>query len=193
MNLPRAGVRSDFRRFAELNSELDELEEEFSALKLSLPLQLGDLKNLDTIATNLVDAINEIATNLVDAINELLTQIKEKTSYGVVSGLTVTAQDTPDMTVNVSSGVIYMQDGERFEVEADTMAVAEADADNPRIDIIYINGTGLVSYMPGVAAEQPTAPETPSSSQLLAEIAVAKNATAIETANITDKRKLIAS
>ena len=191
MSLPRAGVRSDFRRFAELNSELDELEEEFSALKLSLPLQLGDLKNLDTKATNLVDAINEIATNLVDAINELLMQIKEKTSYGVVSGLTVTAQDEPDMSVNVSSGIIYMQDGERFEVEADTVAVAEADADNPRIDIIYINGTGLVSYMPGVAAEQPTAPETPSSSQLLAEIAVAANATAIETANITDKRKLL--
>jgi len=161
MNLPRAGVRSDFRRFAELNSELDELEEEFSALKLSLPLQLGDLKNLDTIATNLVDAINEIATNLVDAINELLTQIKEKTSYGVVSGLTVTAQDVPDMSVNVSSGVIYMQDGERFEVEADTMNVVEADADNPRIDIIYISGTGLVSYYPGTAAAEPTAPETP--------------------------------
>ena len=120
-------------------------------------------------------------------------QIKEKTSYGVVSGLTVTAQDVPDMSVNVSSGVIYMQDGERFEVEADTMNVVEADADNPRIDIIYINGTGLVSYMPGVAAEEPTAPETPLSSQLLAEIAVAKNATAIETANITDKRKLIVS
>ena len=185
MNLPRAGVRSDFRRFAELNSELDELEEEFSALNLSLPLQLGDLQNLETIATN-----------LVDAINELLMQIKEKTSfsfYGVVSGLEVTAQDEPDMTVNVSSGIIYMQDGERFEVEADTKAVVEADAENKRIDIIYINGTGLVSYMPGVAAAEPTAPETPLSSQLLAEIAVAANATAIETANITDKRKLIVS
>ena len=182
MSLPRAGVRSDFRRFEELNSELDELEEEFSALNLSLLLQLGDLQNLETIATN-----------LVAAINELLTQIKEKTSYGVVSGLEVTAQDIPDMSVNVSEGIIYMQDGERFEVEADTMAVVEADADNPRIDIIYINGTGLVSYMPGVAAEEPTAPETPLSSQLLAEIAVAANATAIETANITDKRKLIVS
>ena len=205
MSLPSAGVRSDFRRFKELkheieelehgfeelNSELDELEEEFSALNLSLPLQLGDLKNLDTIATNLVDAINEIATNLVDAINELLMQIKEKTSYGVVSGLTVTAQDPPDMTVNVSSGIIYMQDGKRFEVEADTMAVEEADADNPRIDIIYINGTGLVNYMPGVAAAEPTAPETPLSSQLLAEIAVAANTTAIETSNITDKKKSI--
>ena len=182
MNLPRAGVRSDFRRFKELNSELDELEEEFSALNLSLPLQLSDLQNLETIATN-----------LVDAINELLMQIKEKTSYGVVSGLTVTAQGVPDMSVNVSEGIIYMQDGERFEVEADTKPVVAADAENPRKDIIYINGTGVVSYMPGIAAAEPTAPETPSSSQLLAEIAVAANATAIGTANITDKRKLIVS
>jgi len=182
MSLPKAGVRSDFRRFKELNSKLDELEEEFSALNLSLPLQLGDLQNLETKATN-----------LVDAINELLMQIKEKTSYGVVSGLEVTEQDTPDMSVNVSEGIIYMQDGERFEVEADTIPVAEADTDNPRKDIIYINGTGVVSYYPGIAEAEPTAPETPSGSQLLAEIAVAANATAIETKNITDKRKLIVS
>ena len=182
MSLPRAGVRSDFRRFKELHDKCDKVDTALTAFKLSSTLQLGDLQRLETIATN-----------LVDAINELLMQIKEKTSYGVVSGLTVTAQDIPDMSVNVSSGVIYMQDGERFEVEADTMNVVEADADNPRIDIIYINGTGLVSYYPGTAAVEPAAPETPSSSQLLAEIAVAKNATAIETANITDKRKLIVS
>ena len=183
MNLPRAGVRSDFRRFEELHDKCDKVDTALTAFKLSSTLQLGDLQNLKTIAT----------TNLVDAINELLMQIKEKTSYGVVSGLTVTAQGVPDMSVNVSSGVIYMQDGKRFEVVADTMNVIEADEDNSRIDIIYINGTGLVSYYPGTAAAEPTAPETPSGSQLLAEIAVAKNAIKIEAANITDKRKLIVS
>ena len=182
MNLPRAGVRSDFRRFEELHDKCDKVDTALTAFKLSSTLQLGDLQNLKTIATN-----------LVDAINELLMQIKEKTSYGVVSGLEVTEQDTPDMSVNVSEGIIYMQDGERFEVEADTKPVVAADADNSRIDIIYIDGTGVVSYMPGIAAAVPTAPETPSSSQLLAEIAVAANATAIGTANITDKRKLIVS
>ena len=179
MNLPRAGVRSDFRRFEELNYELNELKDDFNALGLSLPLMVGDMQTLETISTT-----------LVDAINELLMQIKEKTSYGVVSGLEVTAQDEPDMTVNVSSGIIYMQDGERFEVEADTKAIVEADAENPRIDIIYINGTGVVSYMQGEAEAEPEAPETPSGSQLLAEIEVAADATSIETENITDKRKL---
>lgn len=178
--LPKAGVKSDFRRFEELNDKVDKVDTALTAFKLSSTIQLGNLQDLETIATN-----------LVGAVNELLTQIKEKTSYGVVSGLVTTAQDVPDMSVNVSSGIIYMQDGERFEVVADTMNVIEADADNPRIDIIYINGIGLVSYYPGTAAEVPEAPETPSGSQLLAEIAVGALVTKIEAANITDKRKII--
>ena len=219
MNLPRAGVRSDFRRFKELNSELDKLEEEFSALNLSLPLQLGDLQNLETIATNLVDAINEHETqintlddeidahkadvgdktnltttdktNLVNAINELLMQIKEKTSYGVVSGLEVTAQDEPDMSVNVSEGIIYMQNGDRFEVDTDVISVDTADTTNARKDIIYVNSTGEITYLAGTAAEVPEAPSTPTGGLILAEIAVAANTTAIETSNITDKKKSI--
>lgn len=168
MSLPSAGVRSDFRRFEELEYEIEELEHGFEELEHGIE-------------------------ELEHEIEKLKMMLEEKTSYGVVSGLEVTAQDIPDMSVNVSEGIIYMQDGERFEVEADTMNVMEADADNPRIDIIYINGTGEVSYTQGIAAAVPEAPETPSSSQLLAEIAVAADATAIETANITDKRKLIVS
>lgn len=178
--LPKAGVRSDFRRFEELNDKYDKVDTALTSFKLSSTIQLGNLQDLETIATN-----------LVGAVNELLTQIKEKTSYGVVSGLVTTAQDEPDMSVNVSSGTIYMANGDRFEVVADTMNVIEADATNPRIDIIYINGTGLVSYMPGTAAAEPEAPETPLGSQLLAQIAVAANTTAIETSNITDKKKSI--
>ena len=204
MSLPRAGVRSDFRRFKELNSELDELEANLTALSLGLSIQVGNVENLETVATNLVDAINElltqignvenletVATNLVDAINELLTQIKEKTSYGVVSGLNVTAQDVPDMTVNVAEGTIYMQNGDRFEVDTDVITVDTADTTNARKDIIYVNSTGEITYLAGTAAAVPEAPSTPTGGLILAEIAVAKNATAIEAANITDKRKTI--
>lgn len=179
MNLPRAGVRSDFRRFKELNFDLDELEANLTALSLGLSIQVGNVENLETVATN-----------LVDAINELLTQIKEKTSYGVVSGLNVTAQDVPNMTVNVAEGTIYMQNGDRFEVDTDVITVDTADTTNARKDIIYVNSTGEITYLAGTAAAEPEAPETPSGSQLLAEIEVAADATAIETENITDKRKL---
>jgi hypothetical protein len=160
-------------------------------------LDATDEKIVDMLDT-IEQTIGQLRTQILGMLNaieqtieHLQTQIIEKTSYGIVSGLEVTAQEVPDMTVNVSSGIIYMQDGERFEVEADTIAVVEADEENPRIDIIYINGTGLVSYMPGIAAEEPTAPEIPLGSQLLAEIAVAANATAIEAANITDKSKVL--
>jgi hypothetical protein len=182
--LPKAGVKSDFRRFEELNDKVDKVDTALTAFKLSSTIQLGNqLGNLQDLET--------IATNLVGAVNELLTQINERSQYGVVTGLVTTAQDEPDMSVNVSSGTIYMANGDRFEVVADTMALIEADADNPRIDIIYINGIGLVSYYPGTAAAAPEAPETPSGSQLLAQIAVGALVTKIEAANITDKRKII--
>ena len=177
MSLPRAGVRSDFRRFEELEHEIEELGHEIEELE-------HEIEELE-------DEIEELEEELEHEIEKLKIMLVEKTGYGVLSGLEVTAQDEPDMSVNVSEGIIYMQDGERFEVEADTMPVVEADAENPRIDIIYINGTGEVSYYPGTAAAVPEAPETPSGSQLLAEIEVAADATAIETENITDKRKLL--
>ena len=154
--LPRAGVKSDFRRFEELEYYFNEAKDE-----------------------------------LIEITAALQTQINERSQYGVVTGLVTTAQTTPDMSVNVSSGIIYMANGDRFEVAADAMSVIEADADNPRIDIIYINATGLVSYYPGTAAAVPEAPETPLGSQLLAEIAVGALVTEIEAANITDKRKTI--
>lgn len=207
MSLPRAGVRSDFRRFEELEYEIEELEHEIEELENELEHEIEELENgiegleheiegLEHEIEGLENGIEGLENGfeeLEHEIEKLKMMLEEKTSYGVVSGLEVTAQDIPDMSVNVSEGIIYMQDGERFEVEADTMNVMEADAENPRIDIIYINGTGEVSYMPGIAAAVPEAPETPLGSQLLAEIAVAANATAIETANITDKRKLIVS
>jgi len=70
MNLPRAGVRSDFRRFEELNSELDELEEEFSALKLSLPLQLEELNSeLDELEEEFSDLKLSLPLQLGDLQN----------------------------------------------------------------------------------------------------------------------------
>ena len=133
-----------------------------------------------------------IKSTLSDAsFGKHLTQIKEKTSYGVVSGLEVTAQDEPDMSVNVSEGTIYMQNGDRFEVATDVITVDTADPTNARKDIIYVNSTGEIIYLAGTAAAGPEAPSTPTGGLILAEIEVAANATAIE--NITDKRKLIVS
>ena len=179
MSLPRAGVRSDFRRFEELEHEIEELGHEIEELE-------HEIEELE-------DEIEELEEELEHEIEKLKIMLVEKTSYGVLSGLEVTAQDEPDMSVNVSEGIIYMQDGERFEVDTDVITVDTADTTNARKDIIYVNSTGEITYLAGTAAEVPEAPSTPTGGLILAEIAVAANATAIETTDITDKAKQLFS
>ena len=127
----------------------------------------------------------------VDAsISELSTKVLEKTSYGVYTGLGVTAQSTPNMTVSVATGTIYMANGDRFTPAANTaLAVTAADATNPRIDIVYVNSSGVIAYLAGTAAASPAAPSVPTGGQKLAEISVAAGATTIVAANIADRRK----
>lgn len=129
----------------------------------------------------------------IQAVEDLQLQIKEKTDYGVLSGLTVTAQEVPDMSVSVATGIVYDQYGYRHFVEGDTMAAIDADIENPRIDIIYLNGNYTVSYYPGTPAATPTAPELPANGTLIAEITVGANATSILSDNITDKRRILST
>ena len=137
----------------------------------------------------------EVALAEVGAALALLaTKVKEKTDYGVLSGLVVAAQTTPDMTVTVSAGVAYMSNGTRYAPAAvASLAVTAADATNPRKDIVYLSSAGVVSYLAGTAAATPAAPATPAGGLLLAEISVAANQTTVVTGNITDKRRTLAT
>ena len=137
----------------------------------------------------------EVALAEVGAALALLaTKVKEKTDYGVLSGLVTSAQGTPDMTVSVSAGVAYMSNGTRYAPAAvASLAVTAADATNPRKDIVYLSSAGVVSYLAGTAAATPAAPATPAGGLLLAEISVAANQTTVVTGNITDKRRTLAT
>lgn len=115
----------------------------------------------------------------------------ESTGYGIISGLTVTQSATPNMTVNVATGIVHMANGMRYTPTANlTLAISTADATNPRIDIVYVSSTGIISYLAGTPAATPTVPSTPSGGFLLAQISVSANATTVVNANITDKRKI---
>ena len=121
-------------------------------------------------------------------------RLTEKTDYGVLSGLVVAAQTTPNMTVKTSAGVAYMSNGTRYAPAAvASLAVTAADATNPRIDIVYLSSAGVVSYLAGTAAATPAAPATPAGGLLLVEISVAANQTTVVTGNITDKRRTLAT
>lgn len=121
--------------------------------------------------------------------NRDFARLTEKTGYGVVSGLDVAAQSTPNMTLNVGPGVIYLPSGDRYALLGATIAVNAANATNPRIDIVYVSSAGVISYLAGTAAASPTAPALSAGGVLLAEIAVAAGTSSITAANVTDKRR----
>lgn len=178
MSLPTAGVKSDFRRFEEIIYSFNKAKSE-----------LGDVNNITLNSETFVEAINQLAASFVD----LSTRVFEKTKNDVVIfGLEVQAQAVPDMTVKVTYGVAYDSLDTRHSVDAvPILAITEADETNARIDIVYLDQYGEMGVEAGTPAAVPEAPSNPLYSVLLAEIAVAANATTIEAANIEDKRKII--
>jgi hypothetical protein len=128
-------------------------------------------------------------------------------STGIIgaTSLAVTAQSSPNMTVNIATGwgAVVSSTANAgvytFYNDAATVAtITTADATNPRIDRVvatindaYYSGVlnnVVFSVVAGTAAASPTAPATPSNSVSLATIAVAAGATSITGANITDTR-----
>lgn len=127
---------------------------------------------------------------------------------GVVKStdLAVTQNGTPNMSVNVAAGAVAIDGTEsttqgfyHFVNDATlNVAIAAANATNPRIDLIvakvqdaqYSGATNAASIVAvtGTAAASPVAPAAPANSVILAQVAVAALASSITNANITDVR-----
>jgi hypothetical protein len=136
--------------------------------------------------------------------------------FSVVNGdLLITAQGSPNMTVNVAAGRGYVK-----KSGSNTYPIINSDntqnvtitanaSGNPRIDTIVayanlsaspnVDGTGVITLaaVAGTPSGSPSAPDDPSVASAigtsnpfirLANIAVAAGATSIVTANITDVR-----
>lgn len=90
------------------------------------------------------------AKNVKDALLESGSEILESTGYGVISGLITSAQVTPNMTVNVATGIVHMANGVRLAPVANTaLAINAADTTKPRTDIVYVNSNGVITYLAG--------------------------------------------
>jgi hypothetical protein len=111
---------------------------------------------------------------------------------GVVSGCSVTAQATPDMTVAVAAGTVRVA-GVAASVAAGNVAIGAAHATNARIDLVVVDNTGAKSVTAGTAAASATPPAIPASSVVLAFVYVPAADTAINTDQITDKRATAAT
>jgi len=127
---------------------------------------------------------------------------------GVVAptDLAVTANGTPNMSVNVAAGAAFVPGTEAtfqgnyfFQNDAVVnLVVAASDPTNPRIDLVvarvrdadYSGATNdaSVAVITGTPAASPVVPATPADSILLAQVAVAANAASVVAGNITDKR-----
>lgn len=125
-----------------------------------------------------------------DAPN-IYSYLNESTGSGIITGLAVTAQTTPDMTVNVTAGTVHLPSGKRYSISSSTtITVSTASTAYPRIDIIYVSSAGAISYLTGTPASSPTAPVLPTGGELLAQIGVAVSQTTVASTNITDKRTI---
>lgn len=125
------------------------------------------------------------------------------------SELAVTEKGTPDMSVDVSAGRIFIKGTESSfqgtyfcESRAtENLAIAAADATNPRIDLVVAKvedsaesgatDAWSLAVVTGTPAGSPSAPAAPANSVTLATVAVAALASSIVDANITQSTPLI--
>lgn len=122
--------------------------------------------------------------------------------------LVVTQNGTPNMTVQVSAGEVYIPgtsttyQGMYYGLNdgAISLSLSASDPTNPRIDLVaaviqdstYAGGANqwVLQLITGSPAATPSVPALPASAIAIARIAVAANATSIVNANITDVRLL---
>lgn len=120
--------------------------------------------------------------------------------------LLVTANGTPNMTVNVAAGAAFIKGTETtyqgvyhvFNDAPVSLAIAASDPTNPRIDIVvaqvrdaFYSGASndfRLVVVTGTPAGAPAAPATPADSIVLARVAVAALVTTVVAGNITDYR-----
>jgi hypothetical protein len=128
-----------------------------------------------------------------------------------LSDLVVSAQSTPNMSVVVGAGSCWVPgnaesyQGIYFVVDdaASTVDIGAANT-QPRIDLIVmqvtdpsVTGSGTAGAapidVPGTPAASPSPPAAPADSLVLAQVAVAANATSITSSDITSQTSLAVS
>jgi len=121
---------------------------------------------------------------------DLVIQAQGAAGYGVVSGAVVTPQGTPDLTVAVSSGQVFVADV-LATVGSGNLTISTPDNFQPRWDLITVNSSGTKAVTAGTPAVNPRIPGVPANSVALAAVWVTPGATAIHAQNIVPKRVVL--
>lgn len=117
-------------------------------------------------------------------LNEIINSVVSK---GVISGLEVSANSPPSMSVVVSSG-IYRYIYNIAKTSSTTLTIDAADSTYDRYDVIQANSSGTISVVKGTASSSPTVPDHDSDAIRLAIVYVPHGATTIQSSYITDAR-----
>jgi hypothetical protein len=150
---------------------------------------------LKLASTGLVTNLNaEMLNGLKESKFAKNTSISEQGGMGVYSGLGVSQQTVPNMTVLVSGGVAYTDSGLRVAYSNTSVSLSTSSATYDRKDVVYIQGSsaganeGVITIATGTPASTPLEPSIPADAIKLAVILVAKNIGSIQNTAITDAR-----
>lgn len=109
---------------------------------------------------------------------------------GVLTGLGVTSQPIPNMTVAAEGGQARVF-GYYPALAPTNVAVSAAHPSQPRIDLVCIDYNGILSVAAGTPSTVPIAPSAPINSIPLAQIYVPPGVTEIQPWYIVDKRVIV--
>lgn len=108
----------------------------------------------------------------------------------VLSGGAVTAQASPNMTVQFAKAGV-LSNRVMFAVAANSsVTITAADATNPRIDMVVVNSSGAIAVRAGTPAAAPKPPTLTANDVAFAAVWVPANDTTISSDQIVDMRVL---
>ena len=139
----------------------------------------------------------------IDTSETQYSQLFRNLGEGVVDGKELELEpfgDSSGMNVKVRAGQALVRGHYYYNTGIETLTIAAADPTNPRIDSVVLrldptaNSILLVvlTGVPGVSPSAPALTQTDSAiyEQLIANVAVAANATVITSGNVTDERTI---
>ena len=108
---------------------------------------------------------------------------------GVISGCEVTAQVSPNQTVQVTAGEILTEGVYKTVSSSSSLSVGLGSSAGPRFDLVVATSTGALAVREGTAGANPTFPTLSSGDVLLAAVyRTSGTASTVSGTQITDKR-----
>lgn len=125
------------------------------------------------------------------------TSVSATSNWGIESLALVGAPATPNMSVDVASGVAFIAGVPVTAPAAGGVAISAADPTNPRIDVVTVDVTGVPAVTTGTPAVCPVWPTVAGivsgTVACLATVYVAAAVTSIPNTAILDKREIMPS